>query len=455
MSIKDKIKTFFADLDNKSNKKEKRSRKQKIYQAFIGISLLMLFVFLILLGYSVERNILWLKISSAVLTVISPIPIYILEYLEEKEFQRVTNKSIDYYKRKFAPFIVFEIIAILACIAFAYGFIGELMLSLDMGILYSICIGTFSLVPIIYVFILPEIKKVINSSRDDLNHLLCKPTSQKSSDIQELKQKQGEIYKLINSCNQTNTRLIISVVLFILAIFMFFNAEEAYTIAQVFPAISIFYSLYEIWLLIKLSRSFYSYNKRDLECEMKKELKSIENKEKLKHEKELLKIYSQDGKLIGEETRKNCLKKRFTNYYKTGYLIIKNRRNKFCVYHKILNYDKSEYCWQASFNCDEISKRNLQSSFRKEIKNNFNITLNKKNFTVTNKFINKDKHQIIEIYLYEDDITNTNIDYNIDLYLNAKFVSLKKFCKILKSNEVFSDHHLNEIYTKLIQHNKK
>ena len=61
-----------------SSKKDKMSRKQKIYQAYIGILALVLFTAFILLGYSVDKNILWLIIVSGVLLPIAAKSLFIL-----------------------------------------------------------------------------------------------------------------------------------------------------------------------------------------------------------------------------------------------------------------------------------------------------------------------------------------------------------------------------------------
>ena len=262
---------IFESINQWANRKEKKSRKQKQLGVFIFIILAVFITTLILLVYSLEQNILWLSIISGTLFAASLIPFSICIHLEEKEFQRITNKSVDYYKRRF-PFFAQELIAIVLSIVFAIAFIGLNELVVEVSILYSICMGTFSLPPIIYVFILPQVKETINSTRKELSDLLIKISiSKKGPNIKYLKNKQGKIYKLINSSNHTNTQLIISIILFIVAIIMFFNPADS-IVNQIFPATSIVYSLYELVMLIKLSHDFHSYDTKEYETKRKNQI---------------------------------------------------------------------------------------------------------------------------------------------------------------------------------------
>lgn len=441
----------FKNSKQKSSKKEKMSRKQKIYQAYIGILAIVLITAFILLGYSVDKNILWLMIVSGVLLPIAAIPLFILERLEEKEFKRVTSKSIDYYKRRSRTFIYQEFVAGIGSIVLASIFIGVGQLKLDLNTLYSICIGTFSLVPIVYVFILPQIKETINSTRRDLSSILTQLSStKKSSNIKILKKKQGEIYRLINLSNHANIELIIGIAFFVIAIIMFFNPEENIAI-QAFPTASIFYSLYEICVLIKLSRDSYSYNKKEFETKMKNQVLNIEKNEKAKQKKELLKVYTRDGKYSGENCRENCLKPRFKGFYKTAYIIIRNKQNKYFVYQQILDYENALYRWQTTYQSDELAKRNIKDSLINKFKDDFNISINKTNFKLINKDINSDKHQLIEIYLVTENLNNKDIDYNIDLYTTAKFVPFKRFVKLFTLSNELPENLVKDVRLKLTE----
>ncbi len=446
---------ILKNLKQNSNNVAKLSRKQKIYQPLIGILSIILLVDIILFGYSFDKNIIWLIITSGVLMPVVGLPFFILNHLEEKEFRRVTNKSIDYYKRKKWIYIYQEVTAAIVSIVFASIIIELDQLKLDIGTLYSICIGTFSLVPIIYVFILPQIKDTINATRKDLNNILTQlNSSTQISDTRFLKKKQGSIYKLINSSNHINIELIIGLILFIIAIIMFFNPTEYYFIAQIFPSASILYSLYETWILIKLSRDTYTYNKKEIENKMKNQILNIENKEKAKRKKELLKIYTKDGKLYSEDKRENCYKEKFKFLYKRAYLIIKNKKNKYFVYQHISNYEEVQNCWKATYNCDELSKSSIKSSFIEEVKKNFGLIIDKNNIVLIKKTTNIIKHQLIDIYLADEDLKNANIDYNIDLYTTAKFVSFNKFIHILKHSKTFQDILIEELSLKLTELNK-
>lgn len=444
---------IFESIDQWANRKEKKSRKQKQLGVFIFLILAVFITTLVLLVYSLEYNILWLSITSGTLFAASLIPFSICAHLEEKEFQRITNKSVDYYKRRF-PFFAQELIAIVLSMVFATAFISLNELGVDVSILYSICIGTFSLPPIIYVFILPQVKETINSTRKELSDLLVKISiSKKGPNIKYLKNKQGKIYKLINSSNHTNTQLINSIILFIAAIIMFFNPADS-IINQIFPATSIVYSLYELVMLIKLSHDFHSYDTKEYETKMKNQILDIENKEKSKQKKEMLKVYTSNGKFCREESRENCLKPRFNDYYKTAHVIVRNKQNKYFVYQQILDYENALYRWQTTYHSDELAKQNIKDSIINKIKDDFNISINKSNFKLINKNINSDKHQLIEIYLVDENLNNKNIDYNIDLYTTAKLVSFDRFAKILNSNNELPENVKKEILLKLTQQDK-
>lgn len=178
---------------------------------------------------------------------------------------------------------------------------------------------------------------------------------------------------------------------------------------------------------------------------MNNQIKNIENKIKAKHKKDLLNVYSKDGDIIGEGTRQNCHKLKFKNYYKTAVLIIRNKANKYLVYQQILNYENSECCWKATYCQDELSKQNLKDSFINETKTRFGLVIGKKSFKLVNKTINTDKHQIIEVYIVEEDFCNSNVDYNIDLYYTAKFTFFKRFIKILTLSKDLPEDLINEI----------
>lgn len=449
------MKNIFKDLEQKPSKKEKLSRKQRIYQRCITISAFIALIALGLLVYSIIDEILWLLIFCGIVSLVAYISFVVFQSLEEDEFKRITNKSVEYYKRETSQKIYFEILAISLCIVFAILFVALSQIQIDISIIYTISIGIFSLVPIIYIFILPEIKKNTINLQKDLNQTLYQiKKNNKNPNLTSLKTKQGEIFRLISLMNQASIQLIISIFIFAVSIIAFFFSKYGTMIVQGFPIVSILYCLYEVFILIALSYSFYKYNKKEVEREMKKQIQVAEIQQLKKHNEELLKIYTEDGKICGKECRKNCYKSKCKNYYKTAYAIIRNKQNKFFIYQQIQNYEKAQYCWQATYQCDELLKENVRASFINKLKNDFQLKLTKTDFKLIKKSAKTDKHQFIEIYLVETDLNNADIDYNIDLYVTAKFVSFKQFIKILSSSKVFSENLVEDIRVKLINENK-
>lgn len=449
------MKKVFTKIDQWANRKEKMSRKQRVYQRYINISAFIFLLGLGLLVYSIIDKILWLLITCGIILLVSYISFVVFQSLEGDEFKRITNKSVEYYKRETFQRIYFEFLAVCLCIAFAILFVVLSQIQIDISSIYSISIGIFSLVPIIYIFILPEIKKNTTNLQKDLKQTLYQiKKNNKSPNFISLKTKQGEIFRLIILMNQASIQLIISIFIFAVSIIAFFFSKYNTMIVQGFPIVSILYCLYEVFILIALSYNFYKYNKKEVEREMKCQIQIAEKQQLKKHNEEILKIYTEEGKVCGKESRKNCYKPKCKNYYKTAYIIIKNKKAKYFVYQQILDYEKAQYYWQATYNCDELSKENIRTSLLKKLKSDFDLTLNRNDFKLIKKNTMTDKHQFIEIYLVETDLNNANIDYNIDLYVTAKFVSFKHFIKILNSSKVLPENLVEDIRIELANQNK-
>lgn len=437
-------------LDEQLYKKEKYSKKQRLIGLFMSITAL---ISLIIIGFaiffSINNKILETLLLSIAL-IIFFIATIILSHYEEKEYQRITNKSIEYYKRKKTQHLYIEICAILFCIIVPILFFTSEAIILNISTLYSINIGIFSLVPIIYVFILPQIKEIANNAKFELKDTISNLSqSKKQANIKYLKKKQGTLYNLINTTNSINFELIINIILFTISIIMFFNDEKFNSIIQIFPVISIFYSLFEIYMLVYLLLKINSYNKNEIENKMKKQIEKINGSNQQKKNKENIKLYNRSGNLVGYDTRENYFKKPKMNYYKVAYTIIKNNKNKYLIFQQILNFEKQKFCWKTFISYEELKNENIKQTITKESKRKLGIILDKNLLNKLYSYIDNDKQKIVDIYLINIKLKSLDVDYDIDEIIDAKFVTKNKFKKTLIKNCDLNEKSINIVIDKI------
>jgi len=425
----DKLKELFGEP---LYKKEKYSKKQRLIGLFMLIAAtISLTIIGFLIFFSVNHKI-WETLLLFIALIIFFIITIILSHYEEKEYQRVTNKSIEYYKRKNPKRIYIEVCAIIFSIVVPILFFTSEHIMLNISTLYSINIGVFSLVPIIYVFILPQIKEITNSAKFELKDTISNISKRKKqANIKYLKKKQCTLYNLINTTNSINFELIINIILFTISIIMFLSDEKFNNIIQIFPVISIFYSLFEIYMLIYLLLKINSYNKNEIENKMKKQIEKINESNQQKKSKENLKLYNKSGSLVGYDTRKNYFKKPKMNYYKVAYAIIKNNKNKYLIYQQIINYEKQKFCWSPLITYEELKDENIKQTIIKESKRKLGITLDKNSLDKLHTFIDNDGQKIIDVYSINTKLKSLDIDYDIDEIIDAKFVTKSRFKKAL------------------------
>ena len=206
-------------------------------------------------------------------------------FLYYKELKRITNKSIEYYNR-LIPHYAYDVLIL--CLGFYLGIAVFSILSknnLELSILVSISVAIFSLIFVLFLFILPTYKKYLSNSRKILTNKYLKVKS--DSNFLQLKSFQGKIYKNNMAFNHLSLSMIIATFTFIftlIILFIFSNALISYFLLFT----SIFFNLVFIGRLAFLIARNYTSDLKELESMIERHNQKLEKKLSIKENKDYI-----------------------------------------------------------------------------------------------------------------------------------------------------------------------
>lgn len=257
----------------KNKKKEPTSPRLKRIICFEFITIFIMIACLIAMFLLIDKNYSLVSTILEITETSSLVLIGLLLILYNKEFKRITNGSIEYYKKLLPHYFLDMLI-------FGLGFIIGIVIfsilenqNIDLSILTSIYVAIFSLIFVLFLFILPTYKKYIASSRKILTNKYQKIKSH--SDYIKLKTFQGKIYKNNMSFNHLSLSMIIATIVFCITLIMlcvFGNAPISYFILFT----SIFFDLIFICRLAVLIKRNYNSDLEQLESMINKQNQKLE-----------------------------------------------------------------------------------------------------------------------------------------------------------------------------------
>lgn len=198
---------------------------------------------------------------------------FVLTYFYYKELKRIAL-PIEYYTRKI-PFCFWDSFSIGLCFCLGiliFGIFDEINMSFS--IMVTIHISIFSLIFVLYLFILPILKKSLTENYNDLQKLF--EQAKKNKSLNKIDFFQGEIFSNNRNFNHLSTSMVIATILFTttLILFMIFR----YRIISYFILFtSIFFDLIFICRLAILIKKNYSNDLKKLQILIEKQNKELNN----------------------------------------------------------------------------------------------------------------------------------------------------------------------------------
>ena len=151
--------------------------------------------------------------------------------------------------------------------------------NMNFSSLQSVSIGVFSLIFVLYIFILPTYKKIVSA-----NDKLLKSTYKKvrnTKNVEKLQKVQGIIYKNSKLLNSLSISMVVSTVLFAGAIVSSLFFDTTY-FSYIIMSASILYDLYFIVSLAFVVGNFYSKKMEEIEELIEKQNQTFERPSKRK-----------------------------------------------------------------------------------------------------------------------------------------------------------------------------
>lgn len=216
-----------------------------------------------------------------IITVISAISTIIIENIKDKKQKLKREKTIKDYKPN--EFVPMTILILLVCIYISFiimTYANTYNVDINKCDLTSVNIGLYSLIFVVFTFILPTYKKEIKKIEFKIDNKINKFRS--NQNIKDTAFYQSEIYYLKIKFNKLTQNIIINSFIFVLSIIStFFSFFERVSFLSI---CSILFCLYNVINILFEVKRLYNFDLKCYEEKAKNQLKQIKDNENKNHE---------------------------------------------------------------------------------------------------------------------------------------------------------------------------
>ena len=244
------------------------------FEIFLLVLIVSIISFYVVLSKLILKYNTIISIIIGIISLISAILTIIIENTKDKRKKLKQEKTINDYKpNDYVPQTMLILFVFLYLSFIIISFSKMYNINIDKNNLCSINIGLYSLIFVVYTFILPTYKKEIKKLEYRIDKKIKRTKSKR--DLKIVSFYQSEIYYLKIKFNKLTMNIIINSFLFILAIIASIDIFESIS----FISIScIMFCLYNVINIMFEVKRLYNFDLKNYEKKSKKQLEYIKNK---------------------------------------------------------------------------------------------------------------------------------------------------------------------------------